>query len=385
MCMKRYFALVDCDCFFVSVERAFNKKLNNIPVAVLSNNDGCVVSRSLEAKALGLKMGEPYFMAKHSHPEVLYVRANMELYQKASSKVMNKLKSFTDDVEVCSIDEAFVELTGLKRMYKKNYIEIAKMIRNDILCELNIPVSIGISTTKTLAKLASDKAKHCGGIFAIGNAKRKKILARTPIFDVSGVGKKLGEKMRAECIFTALDFVSRPDYWIKAEFHKHGMDLKNELNGISLFKLEKEHISPTSIQQTSALKEFTSDIEILRKDLINHIHKACKKARSEGAKALVIEVMLRDKAFNVVVKKIKLDCPTNQETDIIPIAIKGLDSLYNPFTIWRSVGISFLNLVYGNSMQNDLFSENKKSDDRLGKALDELENKFGKGIVQIGK
>ena len=383
--MKRYYALVDCDCFFVSAERAFNPKLNNIPVAVLSNNDGCVISRSLEAKSLGLKMGEPYFKAKHSHHQVLYIRANHELYQKVSDKVMNKLKTFTNDVEVCSVDEAFVELTGLKRLYKKNYIEIAKMIRAEILKELKIPVSIGISSTKTLAKLASDKAKHCGGIFVIGNAKRKKILSQTLISDVSGVGKKLGEKMRAECIFSALDFISRPDYWIKAEFHKHGMDLKNELSGISLFKLEKEHINPISIQQTSALKEFTSDIDILRKDLINHIHKSCKKARLEKAKALVIEVMLRDKAFRVITEKIKLNIPTNQETDIIPIALKALDHLYSPLVIWRSVGVSLLNLVYSNAVQNDLFNEKKDSDDRLGKALDVLEDKFGKGIIRIGK
>ena len=321
---KHYIALVDCDCFFVSAERAFNPKLVGKAVAVLSNNDGCVISRSKEAKALGLKMGEPYFIAKHSHPDILYIRANHDLYQKISDRVMNKLKSFTNEVEVCSVDEAFVLLTGLKRLYKKNYIEIAKMIRETIYNELKIPVSIGISTTKTLAKLASDKAKSSGGIFVIGNAKKNKVLSQTLITDVSGVGKKIAEKMRAECIFTALDFVSRPDYWIKAEFHKHGMDLKNELNGISLFKVEKEHKSPLSIQQTAALKEFSSDIEVLKKDLIEHIRSACKKARIENAKACAIEVMLRDKDFRVITQKTKLDVATNQEMEIIPIALKNL-------------------------------------------------------------
>ncbi len=382
---KQYIALVDCDCFFVSAERAFNPSLEGKAVAVLSNNDGCVISRSKEAKALGLKMGEPYFLAKHSHPDILYVRANHELYQKISNKVMNKLKSFTNEVEVCSVDEAFVLLTGLKRLYKKNYIEIAKMIRETLYRELKIPVSIGISSTKTLAKLASDKAKSCGGIYVIGNAKKNKVLSQTLITDVSGVGKKIAEKMRAECIFTALDFVSRPDYWIKAEFHKHGMDLKNELNGISLFKVEKEHKSPISIQQTSALKEFSSDIEVLKDALIEHIRKACKKARIENAKALVIELMLRDKAFRVITEKQKLDFATNQETDIIPIALKLLDKLYSPFIVWRSVGITLSNLIYDDIFWDDLFNKPKKSNDKLGKALDELENKFGKDIIKIGK
>ena len=383
--MKRYIALIDCDCFFVSAERAFNPKLEGRAVAVLSNNDGCVVSRSKEAKAMGLKMGEPYFMAKHSHPDILYVRANHELYQKISNKVMNKLKSFTDEVEVCSVDEAYMDLSSTRLLYGNNFIKTAKMIREILYKELHIPVSIGISTTKTLAKLASDKAKSSGGIFVIGNAKRNKVLSQTLISDISGVGKKLGEKMRQECIFTALDFISRPDYWIRAEFHKHGMDLKNELNGISLFKVEKEHKAPISIQQTSALKEFSTDIEVLKNDLIGHIRKACKKARNENAKAQMIEVMLRDKGFRVITQKIKLDIATNQEIEIIPIAIKLLNQLYSPVIVWRSVGITLLNLIYDDVVQNDLFNKPKKSDDRLGKVLDNLEKKFGKDIIKIGK
>ena len=131
--MKHYIALADCDCFFVSAERAFNPKLENRPVAVLSNNDGCVVSRSKEAKALGLKMGEPYFMARQRLPEILYVRANHDLYHATSQKVMNLFQSFTPDVEVCSVDEAFLDLTGTKLLYKQNYIKTAQMIHRAAL------------------------------------------------------------------------------------------------------------------------------------------------------------------------------------------------------------------------------------------------------------
>ena len=205
--MKHYIALADCDCFFVSAERAFNPRLDGRAVAVLSNNDGCVISRSREAKALGLKMGEPYFMAKKRLPQVLYVRANHDLYRSISAKVMAKFKSFTPDVEVCSVDEAYLDLTGTKLLYRQNYIKTAQMIRQAVWDELHIPVSIGLSTTKTLAKLASDKAKNAGGVFAIGSAERNKILTQTLIADVSGVGRKLLLKMREECIFTALDFV----------------------------------------------------------------------------------------------------------------------------------------------------------------------------------
>lgn len=382
--MKHYIALADCDCFFVSAERAFNPRLGGRAVAVLSNNDGCVISRSREAKALGLKMGEPYFMAKKRLPQVLYVRANHDLYRSISAKVMAKFKSFTPDVEVCSVDEAYLDLTGTKLLYRQNYIKTAQMIRQAVWDELHIPVSIGLSTTKTLAKLASDKAKNAGGVFAIGSAERNKILAQTLIADVSGVGRKLLLKMREECIFTALDFVMRPDYWVKARFGTHGADLKAELSGIPLFKVQPDDKAPLSIQQTSALREFSSDIAVLKTDLCRHIHTACRKARSEGAKAAAIEVMLRTKDFKVVTARAKLDFASNQETEITPPALRLLTQLFTPAVVWRSTGITLTGLVYGEREQLDLFQPAKKSDDRLGSILDELEEKFGKNIVHLG-
>lgn len=382
--MKHYLALADCDCFFVSAERAFNRRLEGIPVAVLSNNDGCVVSRSKEAKDLGLKMGEPYFMARPRLPDILYVRANHDLYTATSHKVMAMLKSFTPDVEVCSVDEAYLDLTGTKLLYKQNYIKTAKMIREAVWEKLHIPVSIGLSTTKTLAKLASDKAKTLGGIAAIGSAERKKILAQTKIEDVAGVGRKLIVKMRENCIFTALDFVMRSDYWIKAEFGVHGMDLKAELSGISLFKVQPEGKAPLSIQQTAALKEFSRNIEILKTALNGHIHSACRKARQEGAKATQIEVMMRTKDFHVITERIKLPFASNQEVEILPLALKLLEKIYSPAYMWRSVGITLLNLIYGEQEQKDLFATLPKTDERLGKALDELEEKFGKNIIRLG-
>lgn len=382
--MKHYIALADCDCFFVSAERAFNPRLGGRAVAVLSNNDGCVISRSREAKALGLKMGEPYFMAKKRLPQVLYVRANHDLYRSISAKVMAKFKSFTPDVEVCSVDEAYLDLTGTKLLYRQNYIKTAQMIRQAVWDELHIPVSIGLSTTKTLAKLASDKAQNAGGVFAIGSAERNKILAQTLIADVSGVGRKLLLKMREECIFTALDFVMRPDYWVKARFGTHGADLKAELSGIPLFKVEPDDKAPLSIQQTSALREFSSDIAVLKTDLCRHIHTACRKARSEGAKAAAIEVMLRTKDFKVVTARAKLDFASNQETEITPPALRLLTQLFTPAVVWRSTGITLTGLVYGEREQLDLFQPAKKSDDRLGSILDELEEKFGKNIVHLG-
>ena len=209
-------------------------------------------------------------------------------------------------------------------------------------------------------------------------------MAQTLIADVSGVGRKLLLKMREECIFTALDFVMRPDYWVKARFGTHGADLKAELSGIPLFKVEPNGKAPLSIQQTSALREFSSDIAVLKTDLCRHIHTACRKARSEGAKAAAIEVMLRTKDFKVVTARAKLDFASNQETEITPPALRLLAQLFTPAVVWRSTGITLTGLVYGEREQLDLFQPAKKSDDRLGNILDELEKKFGKNIVHLG-
>lgn len=148
--------------------------------------------------------------------------------------------------------------------------------------------------------------------------------------------------------------------------------------------MEPDDKAPLSIQQTSALREFSSDIAVLKTDLCRHIHTACRKARSEGAKAAAIEVMLRTKDFKVVTARAKLDFASNQETEITPPALRLLTQLFTPAVVWRSTGITLTGLVYGEREQLDLFQLAKKSDDRLGSILDELEEKFGKNIVHLG-
>ena len=177
MVNQKYIALVDCDSFFVSCEQKRNPELKGKPVCVLSNNDGCVISRSKEAKLAGVKMGEPYFMAKKDHPKCIYITAEHDYYSQVSKQVINILKDFSPYVQVYSIDEAFVDFTGLTKLYRRNYYNLAKLLREKILKEADIPVSIGVSSTKTLSKLASDKAKKVpAGIYLIGKRKLKKEL-----------------------------------------------------------------------------------------------------------------------------------------------------------------------------------------------------------------
>ena len=212
MAKKNIIALVDCDSFFVSCEQSVNPELKGKPVCVMSGRGQCVISRSREAKKLGIRMGMPYFQIEGQMKKATYINANHDLYSQISEKVMAVLKSFSPKVEIYSIDEAFVDLTGLERLYKKNYLEIAQMIREEVLKQVDIPVSIGVSSSKSLAKLASDKAKIQGeGVFLVGARKIIPLLQKTSIDEVWGIGKNLSILLRKNGILTAYELISQDD------------------------------------------------------------------------------------------------------------------------------------------------------------------------------
>ncbi len=214
MAKKHVIALVDCDSFFVSCEQSVNPDLKGKPVCVMSGRGQCVISRSREAKKLGVKMGMPYFQIEGELKKAIYINANHELYSEISKKVMEVLKTFSPNVEVYSVDEAFIDLTGLERLYKRNYLEIAQMIREKILQETDIPVSIGVSSSKSLAKLASDKAKTMGEkVFLVGARKIEPLLKETSIDEIWGIGRNLSQLLRKNGILTAYELVSQNDLW----------------------------------------------------------------------------------------------------------------------------------------------------------------------------
>ena len=382
---RRIIALVDCDSFFVSCEQAQEPALKGKPVCVLSNNDGCVVSRSREAKKMGIKMGMPFFMAKKEFPDGIYLSGHHKIYKEYSKKVMECLCEFSPDVEVYSIDEAFVDLTGTRKLHKKNYIEIVKDIRNTILEKTDIPVSIGISTSKTLAKLASDKAKNTGGIFAIGTLKIKKILAETPIEEVWGIGRNNTKTLHKKGVLLCSELVALSDATLKSTLGINGVELKHELLGESVLPVEADYKAPKSIQDTSAFGIFTDDFEFIKKELNKHIHVACKKLRRHGGFCACVGVMLRTKDFHVTWDKKDLTCPTNFELEISKTAMDLLENLYKKGVLYRATGIYLNDLSCSKDIQATLFEELKQSEnDNLAKTLDKLEAKFGENIIRTG-
>lgn len=387
MVKQKYLALVDCDSFFVSCEQKRNTNLKGQPVCVLSNNDGCVISRSKEAKKMGIKMGEPFFMAKKDHPKAIYITADHEYYKEVSNHIMSILKNFSPFVQIYSIDEAFIDLTGLTRLYKRNYYKLAKHLRSKILEEVDIPVSIGVSSTKTLSKLASDKAKNISdGIYLIGKQKIKKELRHTNIEEIWGIGRRLTKNLKRHGVLTAEELVEKTDKWLDSKIGIHGIEMRHELLGEMVSTVTNEVKAPKSIQNTRAFGMFTNDFNFIKNELNKHIHTSCRKLRKYETKCLQVGVMLRTKDFRVFYTKQDLITPTDFELEISNLAINLLKEIYNPNILYRSTGVILDKIGEQGTEQLSLYSDNtiETKKKNLAKCFDKLESKFGKNIVQTG-
>lgn len=387
MTNQKYIALIDCDSFFVSCERKLNPELKGVPVAVVSGERGCVISRSKEAKMLGLPMGLPLFQAVQRVPECIYISANHYAYTKISKQVMNILKDFSPNVEVYSIDEAFVDFTGLTKLYKKNYFKLARELQKRIADEVDIPVTIGISRSKTLAKLASDKAKNTSArIAVIGKCGIHHLLEFTEIQEVWGIGRKLGVRLRGLGVRTALDFINKDDKWVKSKFGKNGLTSKAELSGIMVSPISNEVELPKSISDTKSFLEFSSDFQFLKNELSIHIHESCARLRKIDCKCATIGVLLKTKDFRTLYSKVQLDIPTDFEFEISRAAFPLLTEMFISREVYRSVGIVLEDFREKAEEQLTLFSNNEKKEqnEKLGQSLDKLEKKFGRNIVRTG-
>lgn len=387
MTNQKYIALIDCDSFFVSCERKLNPELKSLPVSVVSGERGCVIARSREAKALGIPMGIPLFQAVEKYPECIYITANHYAYTKISAMVMQILKEYSPNIQVYSIDEAFVDFTGLTKLYKKNYFKLAYEIQQRILKEVDIPVSIGIGKTKTIAKLASDKSKNTSThISLVGKSKLRDVLRYTDIQEVWGIGRKLGVKLRGLGVRTAYDYVMRDDSWIKARFGKNGLAIKSELLGIMVSPISNEIELPKSISDTKSFLEFSSDLQFLKNELSIHIHDVCTRLRKINCKASTIGVILKTKDFRTLYSKIQVAVPINFEFEISKYAFPVLEKMFSSDTLYRSVGIVLEDFNLCSQEQLILFDTDTKREqkEKLGKSLDKLEQKFGRNIVRTG-
>ena len=387
MTEQKYIALIDCDSFFVSCERKLNPKLNAKPVCVVSGSRGCVIARSIEAKEMGIPMGHPLFMAQKEFPKAIYINAKHYEYSQISEQVMDLLKQFSPLVEVYSIDEAFVDLTGLSKLYKKNYYDLAKYIRDLVAQEIGIPVSVGVSRTKALAKLASDKSKTTEDHVCIaGKRGLLKLLKESEIGEIWGIGRRLEPKLRGHGIYTAYDYVQKNDTWLKSRFGKLGLELKYELLGNQINKITIEKQKPKSIMDTKSFPEFSTDLNYLKNELMIHIHSACRKLRKADCKCKTIGVIIKTKDFQTFFEKVNLKHSTNFEFEISEYAMPILEKLFSKNIIYRSIGILLENFNSCDNEQKSLFEDTSRRErnEKLARSLDKLESKFGRNIVTTG-
>lgn len=383
---NKVIALVDGNNFFVSCELLMNPSLKGKPVCVLSNNDGCVISRSYEAKKMGIKMGEPYFLAKKDFPNAIYLSANFSVYHELSQRMHAKLSDYSDKIDIYSIDEAFLDITGLDKIFKTSFKEIALMIKKDIENNIGVSVSVGIASSKTLAKIASHKAKATTGTYVINQNNINKELKNLPTEEIWGIGRNIARSLKAYGIFNATDILLKDDEFFKTHYGKKGIELKYELMGECVIPVTGIEEKPKSIQRTRAFPNFSKEKNYIMTELELHLQNVCKKLRENNLQTNLIYIMLRTKDFRVFVLEEKLDFSTDSEILLMPIIKKLFNKIYNKEIIYRSAGVYAGNLTDKEKVQLGLFKDEKKEkSENLSQILDKIENKYGKGYISVGQ
>jgi DNA polymerase V len=383
-------ALIDCNNFYVSCERVFNPLLNNKPVVVLSNNDGCVIARSEEAKAIGIKMGEPAFMTQtifKAH-NVHVFSSNYVLYGDMSDRVYGVIRSIVCDVEVYSIDEAFVNLSS----YPADQLEaIACLIKSTIYTWLGIPVSIGIAPTKVLAKVANRLAKKGGGIMCFHNDEQTRGHLNTFLVeDVWGIGRQSAAKLSRIGITTALQLRNLSLQWLEKNLSVVGVRIGLELQGVSCIPIEmfqdKKKGIGSAKQFSIPLTEYTD----VREALTNYVSYCGTKLRRQGSAAGAMQIVIETDPFEKVSdqyaasKTVVLNEPTNLTPILIKYATYCLKQLHKPGYIYRRTGVMLTLLVPEGEIQKSFFD--KSDPDKLRKVqrtIDHINAITGRDKIQF--
>ena len=388
------FALVDCNNFYASCERVFNPNLRDKPVAILSNNDGCVISMSDEAKKLQLPFGAPIFkwnqFCKNNNITVL--SSNYALYGDMSSRVMRILKQFTPDVEVYSIDESFLKLEGFENY---NFSDYGSQIRKRILKWTGIPTSVGIAPTKGLSKIANKIArKHntrVKGVCVLDTEeKRIQALRITAIEDVWGIGKRLALRLRHKGCTTALDFTNLPEALIKKEFSVIKARLHRDLNGIPTLDLENDAPDKKMIATTRSFEHTYSDLDNIKERVSTFATSCAQKLRKQNSSCHVIVVMLRSNKYDTNGKQdnqscmITLSYPTNSTLVISKSAINLVSKMFKKGVSYKKAGVMVMGLVPTDNFQLNLFENENPKHKPLMKSIDALNKRYGTYKIKLG-
>jgi len=389
--LKNIFALVDCNNFYVSCERVFNPSLEHRPVVVLSNNDGNVVARSDEAKKIGIPFGAPFFKVQEmiKRYNIAVFSSNYTLYGDMSARVMSCLNKFSPEIEIYSIDEAFLSLRGMK----SDLTEYAHEIRLNVKQCTGIPVSVGIAQTKTLAKLGNRIAKKnpaFNGVFDISeNPDMKKLLDSVQVSDIWGVGPGYTRKLNSHGIYTALQLKEMPDKWIEKNMTITGLRLVWELRNRSCLPLEEVTHSKKGIVSSRSFGKPVKTIEEAAEALASYVSRAAEKLRIQKSATSLITVFITTNRFkkeecqysNTISNE--LPVPSSYTPELIDYSLRLLKLIFKPGYNYKKVGIMFSGIIPEEEIQQNLFLKNRDPEKqiKLMQTLDVLNKNMGKNTI----
>lgn len=390
--MTPQIALVDCNNFYVSCERVFRPDLINTPVVVLSNNDGCAVSRSNEAKALGIKMGQPWFECRElaeAHG-IIALSSNYALYADLSNRVMSILGSFSPRQEVYSIDESFLDLTGMPKLRDVSY-----EIRERVGQWTGIPVCVGIGPTKTLAKLANFIAKRhprSKGVFNYNDlteVQQVKLLSQIEVGEVWGIGRRISARLAEHGIHTVQDLRLAHTATLRAEFGVVVEKTQRELQGVQCMDLEEIAPAKKQIVSSRSFGQTVRDVAVLKDAMSTFVANACAKLRAQGSHASLIQVSLHTNRFRKDLPQynpcftLPLPQPTNDSLVVNRWADYLVGYMFKPEYEYKKAGIMLGEISPVGHYQADWLEPPQATSTKLMDALDGLNQRFGRGTVKV--
>jgi DNA polymerase V len=386
-------ALVDCNNFYASCERLFQPRLQNRPIVVLSNNDGCVIARSDEAKELGIEMGAPSFLIEPvlQQHNVSVFSSNYTLYGDLSDRVMTTLSQFADQLEVYSIDEAFLNLSSFRHHNLTGY---AQTIRNTVMQNTGIPVSIGIAPSKTLAKMANRLVKKRNkqlGVYCIDTMEKMQFtLQNTLVKDIWGIGSQYTKLLNRHGFTTAWDLSRAPEEWVRKNLSVVGQRMYNELKGISCITFEEMPPKKKMVCVARGFGKVLSDKNEVMEALANFTAMVAAKLRSEQLVTNTIQIFVQTNAYRANEPQyfrsltIRLPVATNSTNELITHARQGFETIYRPGYNYSKTGCTAMELIPATEVQANVFdTENRARNSQLMQVLDKVNRSFGKNTVRF--